>query len=79
MVVNASPEDKVEKMYTDMYVGEGKDNPSMTTRMAMVEDKVDRVEDKIDRQGKNVNKALWLVVATLLGLGGEIVLRFVVK
>lgn len=51
----------------------------MTTRMAMVEDKVDRVEDKIDRQGKNVNKALWLVVATLLGLGGEIVLRFVVK
>lgn len=72
MVVNASPEDKVEKMYTDMYVGEGKDNPSMTTRMAMVEDKTERL-------AKNLNKALWLAVSTLLGLGGEIVLRFVVK
>lgn len=64
-------EDKVEKMYTDMYVGDGKDNPSMTTRMAMVEDKTDRVS-------KALTKALWLAVATLLSVAGEFLFRLVV-
>jgi hypothetical protein len=71
-VLKLDPEsiDKFNKMYVDMYLGEGKDNPSMTTRMAMVEDQMDRLE-------KNLNKALWLAVSTLLGLGGEIVVRLV--
>jgi hypothetical protein len=29
-----STEDKVDKLYQDMYFGEGRDNPSMTTRMS---------------------------------------------
>lgn len=70
-VVN-SQEDKVEKMYVDFYQGEGKDNPSITTRMAMVEDRTERLE-------RNLTKALWLAVATLLTVGGELLLRFVVK
>jgi hypothetical protein len=65
-------EDKVEKLFVDMYYGEGKDNPSITTRLAMT-------EDKIERLGRNINKALWLVVGTLLTVIGEAVLRHVVK
>jgi hypothetical protein len=29
--------EKVDKLYTDMYMGQGKDNPSITTRMAIQE------------------------------------------
>lgn len=62
--------DKFHKMYVDMYIGEGKDNPPMTTRMALA-------EDRLERMGKNLNKALWLAVSTLLALAGEIIARLV--
>ncbi len=65
-MLNTEESAKVHKMYEDMYEGRGKDNPSMTTRMTMV-------EDKQERMSKNINKALWLAVTTLLAIIGEIV------
>lgn len=38
---------RVEKLYEDMYVGDGKNNPSMTNRMALVEEKVDKIESNL--------------------------------
>jgi hypothetical protein len=61
-------EEDVRKLHTDMYLGNGRDNPSITTRLSMV-------EDKIERMSKNLNKALWLVAGTLLGVIGEIVAK----
>ena len=61
---------KVDKVYTDMYIGEGFHNPSVTTRLTMT-------EDKIERMGKNLNKALFLVGGTLLTVIGELFIKLI--
>jgi len=57
---------KVNKLWKDAYLGEGKSNPPMTTRMALVEETLDRVT-------RNLNKATWLAVAALVGLTADII------
>lgn len=57
---------KVNKLWKDTYLGEGKSNPPMTTRMALVEETLDRVT-------RNLNKATWLAVAALVGLTADII------
>jgi len=64
--------DKVDKLYAEMYIGDGPHNLSITTRLVMAEDKIEAI-------GKNLNKALWLAAVTLLGVIGELIQRFIVK
>ncbi len=59
-------EEKVEKLFTDMYVGEGKENPSMTTRLSRTEDAIDRIVD-------NSNKAFWVSIGTIATVVGAII------
>ena len=61
-------EERVDKLYMDMYIGEGKANPPMTTRISLLEDQMDKIN-------KNLSKITWLVVATLLTTLGEFILR----
>ena len=63
---------KADKVYVDMYVGNGKESPSITTRLSMAEDQIERIS-------KNLNKALWLVGGTLLGLIAEIIKGAITK
>ena len=53
-------------MYRDMYLGTGKDNPSITTRLKVIEDTLDRV-------CRNLDKATWLAYVAILGLIADIV------
>ena len=59
---------KVEKLYIDMYVGEGAKNPSITTRMTVLEQGLDRID-------RNLSKMTWLLVGSLLTTLGEFALR----
>ena len=70
--LNDAVKRKADKIYVDMYEGNGKDNPSITTRLSMV-------EDKIERMSRNLNKGLWLLGGTLLGLLAEIVKGVIAK
>lgn len=63
-----SQRDKTNMLFKDMYIGDGAKNLSITTRLTMT-------EDRIDRMSKNINKALWLAVSTLIGLVAELVLK----
>ena len=47
---------KSNKIYRDMYEGDGKENPPMTTRMAIL-------EDKIERMSANLNKLVFVALA----------------
>jgi len=52
---------RVGKLEQDMYFGEGRENPSMTTRMTLIEDVV--------------GKLIWVAAVTLAAVIGEVVLR----
>jgi hypothetical protein len=49
-----------------MYFGDGKENPSMTVRMSIQEEKTTSIE-------KNFTKLLWLSATTLLAAIGGLV------
>lgn len=53
---------RVDKLYCDMYEGDGKENPSMTTRMNAVE-----------QTTATVNKLLWVVVGLAITVIGDII------
>lgn len=46
---------KVMKMYEDMYEGDGAENPSVTTRLSLLEDSVEKISS-------NLSKMVWLLV-----------------
>lgn len=54
--------EKVDKMFTDLYVGDGKENPSLTTR-------VDRLEQIL----VTLSTWKWLLIACILTMIGDIV------
>jgi hypothetical protein len=55
---------RVNHMYTDMYIGRGKFNPSITQRIATLEDHMEAVKNTI----KRVERIEWGILLTLLGL-----------
>jgi hypothetical protein len=61
-------EERVDKLYMDMYIGEGKSNPPMTTRLSLLEDQMEKIN-------RNLAKITWLLVATLLSTIVELVMR----
>ena len=61
-------EERVDKLYVDMYIGEGKSNPPMTTRLSLLEDQMEKIN-------RNLAKITWLLVATLLASIGELVMK----
>jgi len=60
--------DKIDKLYTDVYVGDGQNNPSVTTRLFSLEENLESLQ-------KNISKLIWLVVATLAGVVGELIMK----
>jgi len=60
-----SLEATVAKINTDMYHGAGRANPSITSRLDSLEDRMDRIE-------RNARHTLWLLVTILLTLLADI-------
>ena len=61
-------EERVDKLYMDMYIGEGKSNPPMTTRISLLEDQMDKIN-------RNLACITWLLVATLLAAIGDLITK----
>lgn len=62
-------DDRLNKLYTDMYYGEGKDNPPMTVR-------VDRLEKSVEEMVSNSKSTRLMMVGTMLTVVGGIVIAF---
>lgn len=56
-------------MFKDLYLGDGKDNPPFTSRMAML-------EEAVKRFGTNSSKLVWIGVAILGTLIVNLVTHF---
>lgn len=64
-------EDKVDKLWADMYEDRGKGNPSITTRLVLV-------EDAITRFGNNSSRIVWALVAVALSIVGDLIVHIVI-
>lgn len=62
----------VNKLYTDVYIGSGKDNFSITTRLAMLENKTEEL-------GKFIYKLGWIVFSTALTVVGAIIGELILR
>lgn len=68
---------RVHKLEVDMYYGDGKENPSMTTRVASLEDCVERME-KTSTETKKDNKATRrMMLGTLLTVVGSVIVAII--
>ncbi len=59
---------QLDKLYTDVYVGEGKSNPPITTRLYNVEEITDSIRG-------NLTKMVWLLVGIFFTVVGDLVIR----
>jgi len=55
-----------QKIRRDLWEGDGKDNPSVTARLAVLEDTMEKLTE-------NISKLVWMVVGTLVAVIGDIV------
>lgn len=63
-------EEKVNKMFQDIYFGDGPENPPVTTRLLLIEKAVSRFE----KTGSKIG--LLLLAAILTGIGDIVVHAF---
>lgn len=59
-------ERKLTKLYKDMYEGEDRDNPSITTRLTVVEGDVDHMKSSITKINSNISWGVKLLLGSLL-------------
>lgn len=64
--------DPITKLYTDMYIGNGKGNPSITVRISLLEEGLERID-------KNLNKITWLLVGVILTAIADVVIQVLKK
>lgn len=57
-------------MWTDLYTGRGKNDPSITSRLAMV-------EDAVARFGKNSSTIVMLLAGLVVTVIGDVVVHFI--
>lgn len=69
----------MDKLYEDMYIGKGKGNEPMTTRVSLLEQSYESVCSRLEKIEKSQNKMLMASIATLVALLSEIVVRLLFK
>lgn len=60
-----SLKEKINQMFTDLYLGRDKDNLSITTRLTLLEKNTERILS-------NSSKVTWLLLAAVVGMFGEL-------
>jgi hypothetical protein len=68
---------RLDKVYTDMYEGGGAQNPSVTTRLAQLEDCSDDMEVRVKQIENKIDKGMWLLIGILLTGIVDLILRVV--
>lgn len=66
----ATVESRVKKLEVDVWIGDGKENPSITTRLSLLEEIVGKIDDRLTKLG-------WLGISTLFAVLGEIVTKLI--
>jgi hypothetical protein len=56
------PDSRIGKMYVDMYLGRGKNNPPVTLRLSRLEDDVEEVKGRSARQ----ERLAWSILVGLI-------------
>lgn len=70
---------KVEKHDRDLYEGSGKDNPSLTTRMALNEGDIEDVKTAVDEIKKDSKATRNMVIGLILAAVVQIIVRLIFK
>lgn len=70
---------KVEKHDRDLYEGNGKDNPSLTTRMALNEGDIEDVKTTVNEIKSDSKATRNMVIGLILAVIGQIVVQLISK
>lgn len=62
------------KLVMDTYLGQGPNNPSITTRLATYEERQDAMEDKVNKIETKIDRGFWLLLATLVSAVGSLIM-----
>ena len=66
------PHWRLNKLFTDVYFGDGAQNPSIVTRLATYEERQNGMEEKVNKIEAKIDKGFWLLLATLLSALGTL-------
>lgn len=70
---------RIGKIETDIYYGAGRENPSITTRLSLLEDNMEKLSDHLDKIVGYATKGFWLLVTILVTALVNIVLHILGK
>lgn len=59
-------DEKLCKLYEDMYLGRGKNDPPVTLRL-------DRLENSVAEMIRDAEKIKWILIATIASIIGDII------
>lgn len=68
---------RIKRLEVDMWYGRGRENPSITSRMAVVERDVEDMKDTLKSIVENSSKMNRLLIGTAIGVAGNIILAIV--
>lgn len=70
-------EEMLQKLFEDMYYGDGQNNLSMTTRMTIMENSVKSINKSFDKLESAIFKLFLASLTTALSVIASIILRYV--
>lgn len=73
MAETANESSKCEKLYEDFYIGRGRDNPSMTTRMTRMEDWQEMTSEKMEKWDSVMTKMFYFGLTLAVAVIGSLI------
>jgi hypothetical protein len=70
---------RIDKLYEDIYTGRGKENPSVISRIEVLEEKVDKITENFDKLESLMLKVAWGVLASIILAFGNLILKAIFK
>lgn len=77
MTTEPEQDRRVTKLYTDMYEGSGPRSPSITTRLSITEDDVEKLAERQDKTEKNITWIVRLIVGTFIAAVANLIMNAV--
>lgn len=68
-------ESRLEKVWTDMYVGDGEANRPITVRLALMEEDMEKVDVRLEKISSGVTRLFWTLLAAGLALVVDLIVH----
>lgn len=65
---------RIKRLETDMWYGRGRENPSITSRMAVVERDVEFVKQTLKDMVSESRQMKWILIGCAVGVAGQVIL-----